>query len=344
LPGADQAAAGQAAAKGKVLIAGATGLIGSALVAALAEAGVAVAVLARNAGRAAELAPRAELHPWDATKGPAPEAAFRDVDVVVNLMGESISGRRWTDSQRKRIRDSRVVGTRALVDGIQGLARRPRVLISASGIGFYGDRKDVILTEASPPGTGFLAELARDWEAEAMRAVELGVRVVVLRNGVVLAREGGILGKLLTLFRMGLGGPFGGGRQWLPWIHIEDEVGLIRTLMGSTGQAGVGNSPDDVAASGPVNAVAPEPATNREFTSALGEALGRPAVLRTPAFALRLALGGARADELLLASQRAMPVRALEIGYAFRHPLLRGALKDLVSGRDDRATAAVGTS
>jgi uncharacterized protein len=310
------------AVSGKVLIAGATGLIGSALAASLAADGVPVAVLARNSARAADLAPRAVLHPWDATRGPPPEAAFQDVDVVVNLMGEPIAGRRWTDLERKRLRDGRVVGTRALVDGIQGLSRRPRLLISASGTGVYGDRGDEILTETSTPGAGFLAELARDWEAEAMRATDLGVRVVTLRSGAVLARGGGILAKLLTPFRLGLGGPLGRGSQWLPWIHLEDEIGLIRYVMGRSGPG--------AASAGPLNAVAPEPVTNREFTSALGEALGRPAVIKAPAFALRLALGGDRADELLLASQRAMPVRALEIGYAFRHPLLRGALKDVV--------------
>lgn len=317
----------------KILISGATGLIGSALAASCARDGLAVAALARNASRAAARVPRATLHPWDVTKGPPPETAFEDVDVVVNLIGESVSGRRWSEARKKRLRDSRIVGTRALVDSMRGLARRPRLLVSASGAGYYGDRGDEILTEASAPGSGFLAELARDWEAEALKAADLGVRVVVLRHGLVLSRDGGILGKLLMPFRLGVGGRVGDGDQWLPWIHIEDEVGLIRYVI------------DHADVSGPLNAVAPEPATNREFTTALGEALDRPTVMKAPAFALRLALGGDMADELLLSSQRVMPVRTLETGYTFRHPLLRAALKDLVGSRvrvgvgDQRAQA-----
>jgi uncharacterized protein (TIGR01777 family) len=305
----------------RVLITGATGLIGSTLAASCARDGVGVAVLVRNAPRATALAPRATLHPWDATRGPPPDAAFEGVDVVVNLMGESIAEGRWSDVRKKALRDSRIVGTRALVDSIKGLARKPRLLISASATGYYGDRGAEILTEASPAGQGFLADLARDWEAEAGRAAEAGVRVVLLRTGLVLARGAGILGKILMPFKLGLGGKVGDGAQWMPWIHIDDEIGLIRRLM------------DAEAAGGPFNAVAPEPVTNAEFTGALGEALGRPTVMRAPAFALRLAVGGDRADELLLASQRVMPVRTLETGYTFRHPLLRPALKDLVGSR-----------
>jgi uncharacterized protein len=312
----------------RVLITGATGLVGSALAASCARDGIAVAVLARNAPRATALAPRATLHPWDATKGPPPDAAFAGVDVVVNLMGESIGDGRWSDARKKALRDSRIVGTRALVDAIRGLGQRPPLLISASAAGYYGDRGAEILTEASAAGQGFLAELSRDWEAEAERAAEAGVRVVVLRSGLVLARGAGILGRILTPFRLGIGGRIGDGTQWLPWIHIEDEIGLIRHLM---------NAAD---ASGPFNAVAPEPVTNAEFTSALGEALGRPTVMRAPAFALRMAIGGDRAAELLLASQRAMPVRTLEAGYSFRYPLLRPALKDLVGSRPSSAEGA----
>lgn len=317
----------------KVLITGATGLIGSALASSCARDDIAVAVLARNAPRAAQLVPRATLHPWDATNGPPPEAAFQDVDVVVNLMGESIAGGRWTESRKKALRDSRLVGTRALVDAIRNLERRPRLLISASGANYYGDRGEEILTEASGPGEGFLAELARDWEAEATRATEVGLRVVVLRNGLVMAPSGGALPKLLLPFRLGLGGPLGDGGQWVPWIHLEDEIGLIRHVMASE------------TASGPLNAVAPEPVTNAELTAAIGEALGRPTILRAPSFALRLALGGQRAEELLLGSRRVMPVRTLETGFVFRHPLLRPALKDLLGGghRRSEATPAAGT-
>jgi hypothetical protein len=216
------------------------------------------------------------------------------------------------------LRDSRIISTRALVDSIQGLGRRPAVLVSASGAGYYGDRGDEILTEASAPGHGFLPDLARDWEAEAQRAHDLGVRVTIVRNGAVLSRDGGFLRKVLTLFRLGLGGRLGDGRQWFPWIHLDDEIGLVRHALLQTQAAGT------------LNAVAPEPVTNRELTAALGEALSRPTVLAAPEFAMRMALG-AMADELLFASQRVMPVRTLESGYKFKHPLLRPALKDLLA-------------
>jgi uncharacterized protein (TIGR01777 family) len=313
----------------RIAIAGATGLVGSALAAACRRAGMKVSALVRDTARAAERLPGAALHAWDATTGPPPEAAFEGVDVVVNLIGEPVSGGRWTEARKKRLRDSRVVGTRALVDALRGLPHKPRLLVSASGTGYYGDRGDQILTEASAAGTGFLAELARDWEAEAGRAAEVGLRVVLLRSGVVLSREGGILRKLLLPFRLGLGGRVATGAQWLPWIHIEDEIGLILHVMGREGT------------SGPLNAVAPEPVTNAEFTRTLGEVLGRPTVIKAPAFALRLAFG-AMTDDVLLASQRAMPVRTLETGYAFRHPLLRGALGDALGKRprDEPAPAA----
>jgi uncharacterized protein (TIGR01777 family) len=301
----------------KVLIAGATGMLGTALAASCARDGVPVAALVRDVSRAARRLPGVDLHAWDGTQGLPPDAAFAGVDVVVNLMGEPVAGRRWSDAQKKRLRDSRVVTTRALVDGMRGLAQRPRVLISSSGTAYYGDRGDEILTEASAVGSGFLAELARDWEAETSKARELGLRAVVLRNGVVVARSGGIMGKLLTLFRLGLGGRVGDGKQWLPWIHLDDEVGLLRHVMTAE------------AATGALNAVAPEPATNAEFGAALGAALHRPVVMVAPAFALRLALGEL-AEEILLASQRVMPVRTLETGYVFKHPLLAPALRDLV--------------
>jgi hypothetical protein len=313
----------------RVAIAGATGLVGSALAAACLRAGMKVSALVRDTARAAERLPGAALHAWDATTGPPPEAAFEGADVIVNLIGEPVSGGRWTEARKKRLRDSRVVGTRALVDGLRGLPRKPRLLVSASGTGYYGDRGDQILTEAAAAGTGFLAELARDWEAEASKAADIGLRVVLLRSGVVLSKEGGILRKLLLPFRMGLGGRVASGTQWLPWIHIEDEIGLILHAIAREGT------------SGPLNAVAPEPVTNAEFTRTLGEVLGRPTVIKAPAFALRLAFG-AMTDDVLLASQRAMPVRTLETGYLFRHPLLRGALEDALSKRprDEPAPAA----
>jgi hypothetical protein len=302
----------------KVLIAGATGLIGTALAASLARDGVPVVALVRDPKRAAARLPGATLHPWDAAQGPPPASVFDGVDAVVNLVGEPIAARRWSEPHKKRVRESRVHATKALVDALRAREARPRVLVQASGTGFYGDRGDDILTESSPRGAGFLAEICREWEAEAEKAVELGVRVVVLRTGVVLSRAGGFLARILPPFRLGVGGHVGTGKQWLPWIHLEDEIGLIRHALATPTVAGA------------LNAVAPEPVTNAELTTALGRALGRPTVLAAPAFALRLALGGEMAEELVLASQRAMPVRTLESGYKFQHPLLAPALKDLV--------------
>jgi uncharacterized protein (TIGR01777 family) len=291
-----------------------------------------VSALVRDTARAAERLPSATLHAWDAAGGPPPEAAFEGVDVVVNLIGESVSSGRWNEARMKRLRDTRVVATRALVDVLRGLKVRPRLLISASGVGFYGDRGDEILTEASTGGTGFTAELGRDWEAEANKAAEIGMRVVILRNGLVLSKDGGILKKILPPFRLGLGGKIGSGAQWMPWIHLDDEIGLIRHAM------------EHEAVKGPLNLVAPEPVTNGEFVRALGEVLGRPTVLTAPAFALRMAFG-AMTDELLLASQRAMPVRTMETGYTFQHPLLREALGELLAkGRTGHPAAAASST
>jgi len=314
-----------------VAITGATGLIGTALAASCARDGIRVAALVRNTARAADRLPSATLHAWDATGGPPPEAALAGAEAVVNLVGESLAEGRWTDARKKALRDSRVVATRSLVDALRGLSTRPRLLISASGSGYYGDRGDEILTEMSPVGKGFVADLARDWEAEAMKAEELGIRVVILRNGVVLARQGGILKKVLPPFRLGLGGKIGSGKQWMPWIHLEDEIGLIRHAM------------THEAVRGPLNIVAPEPVTNAEFTRLIGETLGRPTALTAPAFALRLAFG-TMTDEVLLASQRAMPVRTLETGYTFRHPLLRDALGELLARRPRGETAEAASS
>jgi uncharacterized protein (TIGR01777 family) len=303
----------------KVLIAGASGLIGTEIARALDRDGASLSALVRDPARAAAALPATvTLFPWDAVKGPPPAAAFDGVDVVINLVGESIADGRWSESRKKQLRDSRIVSTRTLVNELRGLPRKPSVLIAASAAGYYGNRGDEILTEASTPGAGFLAELARDWEAESLRAVELGLRVVLLRHGAVLSPKGGMLRKILPLFRLGLGGRIGGGGQWFPWIHIDDSVGLVRHAI------------KEERAAGALNAVAPEPVTNRELVAALGEALSRPAMLAAPAFALRVALGG-MADEMLLSSQRVMPVRTLECGFRFQQPLLRTALKDLLA-------------
>ncbi len=315
---------------GTVAITGATGMVGTALAASCVRDGMRVAALVRNTARAADRLPAATLHAWDATGGPPPEAALAGAETVVNLVGEPMADGRWSEARKKKLRDSRVIGTRSLVDALRGVSPRPKLLISASGVGYYGDRGDEILTESSSVGTGFVAELARDWEAEALKAEELGIRVVILRNGLVLSRDAGILKKILPPFRIGLGGKIGSGGQWMPWIHLEDTVGLIRHAM------------EHEAVRGPLNIVAPEPVTNVEFVRAIGEVLGRPTALTAPAFALRLALGS-MTDELLLASQRAMPVRTMETGYTFRHPLLRAALFELLVRRP-RSEPAEATS
>jgi len=316
---------------GTVVITGATGMVGTALAASCARDGLRVAALVRNTARAADRLPGASLHAWDATGGPPPESALAGAETVVNLVGEPMAEGRWSEARKKRLRDSRVVGTRALVDALRGVSPRPKLLISASGVGFYGDRGDEILTEASSGGSGFVAELARDWEAEALKAEELGIRVVILRNGLILSRDAGILKKILPPFRIGLGGKIGGGGQWMPWIHLEDVIGLVRHAMAHE------------AVRGPLNIVAPEPVTNAEFVRSIGEVLGRPTALTAPAFALRLALGG-MTDELLLASKRAMPVRTLETGYTFRHPLLRAALFELLARRPRSEPAEAASS
>jgi uncharacterized protein (TIGR01777 family) len=318
--------------QGRIAIAGATGSIGTALAASCARDGIAVSALVRDTARGAELLPSAKLYAWDATRGSPPAEAFEGVDAVVNLIGEPLADKRWNDARKKQLRDSRVVGTRALVDALRDLPRRPRLLISASGCGIYGDRGGEILTESAQPGTGYLAELARDWEAEAMRAADVGLRVVLMRSGVALAKSSGILRKILPPFRLGLGGPAGSGGQWLPWIHIEDHIGLIRHVMSHE------------AVSGPLNFVAPEPVTNAEFARALGEVLGRPAVLKAPLFALRARFSSQLVDEVILASQRAMPVRTLETGYSFRHPLLREALAEVLEKRPRDETAPAATT
>ena len=303
----------------RFLITGATGFLGRHLWAALREAGHEGTVLARDADRASKLLPGARVLAWNGTIGLPPEAAFEGIDVVVNLIGESVA-RRWNNERKRRFRDSRVLPTRALCERMETMDVRPRALISMAGTAIYGNRGDEVLTEASPPGAGFLAKLSQEWESAAVGAESFGLRVVVVRSGAVLGRDGGILPRILTPFRLGLGGRLGNGRQYFPWIHLADLIGILLRV-----------SKDDTVR-GPVNAVAPEPTTNAEFTEALGRALRRPTALGVPAFALKLALGE-MAEELLLSSQRVSPVRALEIGYEFKFPLLAPALADLLAAR-----------
>jgi uncharacterized protein len=295
----------------KVTITGATGLIGSRLVAALTARGDEVTVLSRSPDRATQaLGVPAEA--WNPTAGPAPAAALAGRHGVVNLAGEPID-QRWTDASRRAILESRELGTRHLVEGLRAADPRPAVLVSSSAVGFYGPRGDERVTEDAAAGDDFTAQVCQAWEREAARAGELGLRVVLIRTGVVLASGGGALAKMLPPFKLGVGGPIGGGRQYIPWVHVDDVVGLYLAALDG----------DDW--SGPVNATGPEPVSNRDFSKALGRALHRPAVAPVPAFALKLLYGDMA--EIVLSGQRAVPAKALEHGYAFRHPDLDGALR-----------------
>jgi hypothetical protein len=237
----------------------------------------------------------------------------------VHLAGEGIGDKRWNDEQKAKIRDSRIRGTTLLAETLAKVAKPPKVLLSGSAVGFYGDRGDEVLTESSRPGGGFLADVCVAWEAAAAPAKEAGIRVSHLRTGIVLAGSGGVLPKMLTPFKLGVGGKLGSGSQWMSWVAIEDEVGAIVHLLG------------DDAPAGPVNLTAPNPVTNGEFTKALGKALGRPTVLPVPKFGLKTLLGPEMAEELLLASQRALPTRLLDSGYTFQHPDLTETLQAALS-------------
>jgi uncharacterized protein (TIGR01777 family) len=291
------------------LISGATGLIGSALVNALTAAGYTVRRLVRS-----ERQRRPADILWDPAGGRLDGKAMEGLDAVIHLAGEPIA-QRWTAPAKRRIRESRVRGTELLSTTIASLTRPPRVMLSGSAMGIYGDRGDEILDEMSPLGTGFLADVAREWEAATFPAARAGIRVVHLRTGLVLSPRGGALAKLLLPFRLGLGGRVGSGRQWVSWITLDDTVGAIRHAMSSEPLFG------------PVNLAAPNAVTNAELTATLAKVLKRPAVFPVPAPVMRLAFGEMGAATLL-ASQRMRPRRLAESGYVFRHPLLEGALRE----------------
>ena len=293
----------------KVVIGGANGLIGSELDRVLRARGDQVVALVRSPRGPGEVK-------WDGRT--VPPAVLDGADAAVNLSGANISARRWTDAYKKEVMDSRVESTRAFVEAMRSARPRPGVFVNASAVGFYGGRGDEELTEESLPGADFLAGVCKASEAEGSRAEELGVRTVLLRTGVVLAREGGALKQMLPPFKAFVGGPIGTGKQWFPWIHLADEVGLILWAL-------------DGSVRGPLNAVAPAPVRMKEFAQALGRVLHRPAIFAVPALALRLGLG--EMAEVLLDGQRAVPKKALEGGYRFRFGDLEAALRDLVGSR-----------
>jgi uncharacterized protein (TIGR01777 family) len=288
----------------RVLVTGSHGLIGTAVVDALRKRGDDVTPLSRPSG-------------WDPEAGTIDRELIAGHDAVVHLAGESLGERRWTDEQKRRIMDSRRAGTSLLAGALADLAgdARPSVLVSASAIGIYGDRGDETLTESSSAGHGFLTDVVREWEAAAAPAAVAGIRVVHPRTGIVLSSRGGALARQLLPFRLGLGGPLGGGRQWWSWVSLDDEVAAILHCI------------DTPAISGPVNVVAPAPVTQREFASTFGRVLHRPAVLPTPLLPLRLVYGGELVSEVLLWSQRVSPGVLTASGFAFRHPVLEEALR-----------------
>ena len=302
----------------RVTVTGASGLIGTALVAELREHRAEITILSRDPSRT-HTPDGVEAMRWDPISEPAPPAALAGADAVVHLAGENVA-QRWTERAKQAILESRVTGTRNLLAGLAAVeqpAQRPRTLISGSAIGYYGAHGDEPLDEDAPAGSDFLAQTCVAWEAEAEKASALGMRVVRVRTGVVLNREGGALKKMLPPFQLGVGGPVAGGSQYMSWIHREDLIGMIRAAL------------EDQRWSGPVNATAPEPVTNREFSRALGHALHRPSLLPVPGAALRLLYG--EMAEIVTTGARVMPAKPLVLGYRFRHPELDEALRSALS-------------
>lgn len=300
----------------KVVVTGATGTIGKALIGALRDRGDDVAVLSRNPGRARE-ALGFEAHEWSRPESePAPPGAFADADAVVHLAGEPVD-QRWNDAAKQRIRESRELGTRNLVAGMKAADPHPKTLVSASASGYYGPRGDERVDESDPPGDDFLARAVVAWEREAQAAGDGGVRVALMRTGIVLSPEGGALGRMMTPFKLGVGGPIAGGGQYMPWIHVDDVVGAYLFTL------------DNDAAAGPLNVSAPEPVTNREFSKTLGKVLKRPAFAPVPAAAIKTLYG--EMSTIVVNGVRMVPARLEELGYGFRHRDLSEALASVTA-------------
>ena len=300
----------------RVLLTGASGFLGSALSDALLARGDEVIGLTRDPERARSSNPTVGWYAWNATAERPPAAALQGVDAVVNLIGEPID-QRWTDEAKRRIRDSRDRATKNLVDALSAADPRPRTLVSQSAVGYYGDRGDAIVDESTEPGTAFDAGVCVGWETAARNAEELGVRVAIIRTGLVLDPDHGLLKQLLSPFRLGLGGPIAGGRQYMPWIHVDDWVRLVLWALDGDDRTGV------------YNATAPNPVTNAELSKALGRALGRPAVMPVPKIAMK-ARFGSELGEVITGGQRAVPRRALDSGFEFAEPEIEPALRNLL--------------
>jgi uncharacterized protein (TIGR01777 family) len=300
----------------RVLVTGASGFIGSAVCDALLARGDETVGLTRDPERARQSNPTVSWHAWDPAAERPPASALEGVDGVVNLIGEPLD-QRWTEAAKQRIRDSRERSTKNLVDAISGADPRPKALVSQSAVGYYGDRGEAVVDESTGPGSTFDSRVCVAWEAAAHPAEQVGVRVVVIRSGLVLDPEHGLLKQLLLPFKLGVGGPLAGGGQYMPWIHRDDEVRLLLWAL------------DTEQASGTYNASAPNPVTNREFSRALGRVLGRPAIVPVPKLALKARFGD-ELGEVATGGQRTIPRRALDAGFEFRHPELEPALRDLL--------------
>ena len=295
----------------KIVISGASGLIGTQLVTTLKSSGHEVVQLVRRSAAAGQIM-------WDPKSGKLDPASLEGCDAVIHLSGAGIGDKRWSDAYRKEILDSRTATTLLLANTIASLQRKPSVFLSGSAIGIYGARGDEQLTETSAHGTGFLADVCEQWEAAAKPAIDAGVRTVFLRTGIVLSPKGGALKKLLPLFRLGVGGKFGNGKQWQSWISMDDEVASIIHLLTTN-------------VSGAVNLTAPQPVTNAEFTKVLARVVKRPAIVPVPTFAPKILLGGELADALLFTGQRVMPQALTASGYVFKHSTLESALRSLLT-------------
>ncbi len=294
-----------------MLITGASGLIGKALQASMAGSDDDLLLASRKAGD------DDDRIQWTVEEGFTETDRLEGLDAVIHLAGENISGLRWTDEKKKAIRDSRVIGTRNVVEAISKLKVKPKVLVTSSAIGYYGECGDEEVTESSMPGDDFLAEVAKAWETESRRAEDAGVRTVLLRTGIVLSKDGGALGTMLLPFKLGVGGVIGSGRQWMSWISIDDHVRVIRHVI------------ENESIRGAVNSVAPGPVTNEQFTKILGEVLYRPTILPLPSFAVSM-LFGEMGDALLLSSTRVVPKRLLDSGFEFKYPDLKSALEHIL--------------
>jgi uncharacterized protein (TIGR01777 family) len=296
----------------RILITGASGLIGKALQRSFEEKGWEMLLASRNE-------PKDDTHiKWTVEDSFSQPERLEGIDAVVHLAGESVNGFRWTDEKKKAIRESRVAGTRNVVDAISRLNDKPKVFVAASAIGYYGERGDEELTESSAPGTGFLPDVCKEWEAESRRAEDAGIRTVILRTGIVLSKDGGALGTMLTPFKLGIGGVVGSGKQWMSWISLEDQVAIINFVI------------ENENIHGAVNAASPNPVRNEEFTKTLGEVLYRPTLLPLPEFAVSM-IFGEMGDALLLASTRVLPKRLLDAGFEFKYPELKAAVENAVS-------------